>query len=211
MAEDGDNTSLRPPAVLALQDAARLGAMRGQMERTTSADIREDGKELREAAEQSLNVILDIKLDGTVRWTSETWQDVIGTPVESVKGKEIAEVLVENKTAFENAIHELQEDDAKSKNIRFSVLMGPLSALNPEHKNPIHVSSEHDATTVHVLELEGQGILVYDRTTGQASHVRPHRNRSDCSLTSIDYVDDPAFHAKRSHDRSPRSSCRLFR
>jgi len=166
---DNGNTFLRPPAIVAI-DADRLGALRGQMERTTSADIREEGKELRQAAEQSLNVILDITLDGKIRWASDTWQDVVGTAVASVKGKLIAELLVENRQAFDEAIQALQANDASNRNIRFSVLMGPLSALNPDHKT-VDASVEHDASTVHVLELEGQGILVYDRATGEASHV----------------------------------------
>lgn len=171
---DGDNNFLRPPAILALrgEDANRLGALRGQMERTTSADIREEGKELREAAEQSLNVILDITLDGKIRWASETWQDVVGTPVDSVKGRPVSDVLVENKSAFEDAIQALQENDSKSRKVRFSVLMGPLSALNPEQTTTLDVSPNRGESTVHVLELEGQGILVYDRSSGDASHVR---------------------------------------
>jgi serine/threonine-protein kinase RIM15 len=73
---------LAPPAVSQLR--AQAG---GQMERSLSADIREEREDLREAAEQTLNVIMDLSLDGRIRWVSPSWTDVIGTTLESVKGK----------------------------------------------------------------------------------------------------------------------------
>jgi len=153
------------------------------MERTTSQDIREEGKDLREAAEQSLNVILDVTLDGKIRWASDTWQEVVGTPVDSIKGKLLADLLVEHKSTFDDAIKTMKDDDSRSRNVRFAVLVGPLSALNPGLKGTVEVEPDCEESTVHVLELEGQGILVYDRSTGEASHVGEESTPAEVDFT----------------------------
>ena len=59
MAMEENKDMLAPPAVSQLR--AQAG---GQMERSLSADIREEREDLREAAEQTLNVIMDLSLDG---------------------------------------------------------------------------------------------------------------------------------------------------
>lgn len=53
-------------------------SMRRPMERTPSMAIRAEKEDLKEAAEDSFNVILDLNLDGNVRWVSPSWEDVIG-------------------------------------------------------------------------------------------------------------------------------------
>lgn len=45
---------------------------------TTEASQQSEKDELKEAAEHSYNVILHLNLDGTVRWVSPSWDDVIG-------------------------------------------------------------------------------------------------------------------------------------
>jgi len=63
---EGENNMLAPPVVSHL----RAQAAGSNMERSLSADIREEREDLREAAEQTLNVIMDLSLDGTIRWVS---------------------------------------------------------------------------------------------------------------------------------------------
>ena len=72
--DEEDAKALVPPTVtnLRVQDGS-------PMERSLSADIREEREDLREAAEQTLNVIMDLSLDGNIRWVSPSWTDVIGT------------------------------------------------------------------------------------------------------------------------------------
>ena len=53
-------------------------SMRRPMERTPSMAIRAEKEDSKEAAEDSFNVILDLNLDGNVRWVSPSWEDVIG-------------------------------------------------------------------------------------------------------------------------------------
>ncbi|EON61997.1 AGC protein kinase [Coniosporium apollinis CBS 100218] len=176
MAEGLTPSVLIPPAVAALKgEAAGQGPVRGQMERSISMDIREEREELREAAEQCLNVIMDLGLDNHIRWVSPTWRDVVGTEPDAVVGKPIAHILLSDKDAFSEAVEAMRKDDSRSRIIRFATSMGPLSVLQPKSHKTI-VEGEDAAQTGQVeeqdrvLNLEAQGIIVYDRTSGEESH-----------------------------------------
>lgn len=153
---------LAPPAVASL----RAGA--GPMERSLSADIREEREELREAAEQTLNVILDLNIDGTIRWVSPSWVDVIGTQPDSVVGTPIAQLIVsDNPSIFSEVVESMTQDDSRSQFIRFAVQLGPLSKLLP-----LDMLKEPDQPVQPVLvDLEAQGIMVYSGASGGESHV----------------------------------------
>ncbi len=162
---------LAPPVVSQLR--AQAG---GQMERSLSADIREEREDLREAAEQTLNVIMDLGLDGTIRWVSPSWTDVIGTTLESVQGKPIKDLLVsDNKEVFAETVESMLKDDSRSQIVRFTVQLGPASRLVPiEIPHQLAVEDEDVAVAMEepsTIDLEGQGIMVYDRSSGGESHV----------------------------------------
>ena len=139
-------------------------------------DMRSERDDLKAAAEQSLNVILDLGLDGTIRWVSPSWKDVVGTLVEPIKNKPIADILLSNRDGFANAVQSMKEDDSKSRVIRFQVRKGPLSVLKQQMEKGGEMldgdNAEEDAEDdQQVLNLEGQGIMVYDRSSGGESHV----------------------------------------
>lgn len=137
------------------------------MERSLSENIREEREDLREAAEQTLNVIMDLNLDGTIRWVSPSWVDVIGTQPEQVTGTAITDLIVsDNKSIFADVIESMQRDDSKSKFIRFAVKVGPLSRLLPLEQ----------AEEPTIIDVEAQGIMVYDGASGKDSHVSEHRS-----------------------------------
>jgi serine/threonine-protein kinase RIM15 len=189
MADNGSPTPqfLAPPAVTALRQEARN--INPVMTRTLSEDMREEREDLKEAAEQTLNIIVDLDLDGRIKWVSPSWRQVVGSPIESVEGRMISEILVGNKNVFRDAIEVMKEDDSRSRFIRFSVQMGPDSVLKyaPE---PRPIQSKNDTEREgkaseekpepsqaegednhDVLTMEGQGIMVYDRTDDEAGHV----------------------------------------
>ena len=148
------------------------------MERTISSDIRAEREDLKQAAEQSLNVILDLGLDGTIRWVSPSWKDVVGTPAESVKGTSIGDILLSNKDAFADAVESMKKDDSRSQIVRFRVQIGSSSVLKQEaistgdDREDGGPSAEGtDLEEDEILNLEGQGIMVYDRSSGGESHV----------------------------------------
>lgn len=177
MADEATPATLAPPAVAALKEDAAANPLRVQMERSVSMDIREERQDLKEAAEQSLNVIMDLNLDGTIRWVSPSWETVIGTTPDSVQGKAIADLLVGNITQFADGVESVKKDDSRSQIIRFSVCMGPASVLRPK-RSSLQKESPQDlpqspgqVDEEHILNLEAQGIMVYDRTSGGESHV----------------------------------------
>lgn len=139
------------------------------MERSFSEDIRGEREELREAAEQTLNVILDLNLDGTIRWASPSWTEVIGTQPDQVKNTHIADLLVsDNNNVFAEVIEAMRSDDSRSQRVRFAIALGPLSKLKSlDDIGEPEVATE---TQGEFVDLEAQGIMVYD-AAGEESHV----------------------------------------
>jgi serine/threonine-protein kinase RIM15 len=198
---DQDTNRLAPPAVSSLRAQAAGSAM----ERTLSEDIREEREDLREAAEQTLNVIVDLNLDGSIRWVSPSWIDVIGTQPNSIEGTAISDLIIsEDKAVFAEAIDSMKKDDSRSHFIRFTFHLGPLSKLLPLESIKEPESAESEPVTV---ELEAQGIMVYDRATGGESHVSFFFPPSPLPAVQIltfvlDYVDDSTM------DPTPRDQNR---
>ena len=180
MENDGrEKDTLQPPAITALRQNAT--DPRGQMERSFSQDIREQRQELRDAAEQTKNMILDLGLDGKIRWVSPSWTDVVGTRLEEVQGKPVADFIVDNPAVFADAVEKMKKDDSKSQIITFTVRVGKSSDMAPmleeaqrlqegsDVSEPKEEGDSNDATAL--LRLQGQGIMVYDHRSGGESHV----------------------------------------
>lgn len=175
---------LAPPAVTALRQEARN--IDPKMVRTLSDDMREEREDLKEAAEQTLNIIVDMDLDGRIKWVSPSWKQVVGSSPELIEGHLISDILLGNRDVFRDAIESMQQDDSRSRFIRFALEMGPDSVLkySPELPPlaPKHETVEEQAEDLiekpeeehnhNVLNMEGQGIMVYDRTDDEAGHVR---------------------------------------
>lgn len=173
---------LAPPAVAHLRGQA-AGTF---MHRSLSEDIKEEREDLREAAEQTLNVILDLSLDGTIRWVSPSWEDVIGTDLDMVQGKPIRDILLgedEERDIFTAVVDSMKKDDSRSQIVRFTVKLGPKSRLKlhldlpeqgeGEDQQEEDVQQDEAAQPSEpTIDLEGQGIMVYDRASGGESHVR---------------------------------------
>jgi serine/threonine-protein kinase RIM15 len=197
----GNNTNasqfLAPPTVAALREEARTPSHhRVAIDRSYSEDIRAEREDLKEAAEETLNVIVDLGLDGYIKWVSPSWRQVVGTDPESVEGKVISDVLCSNKSCFQDAIKSMKEDDSRSRFIRFSVVMGPDSVLKSSIKESSctikddnsHREGESNKTPADdeqneqptdtkeekeedVLDMEAQGIMIYDRSGDGEGHV----------------------------------------
>ena len=176
---------LAPPAVTALRQEARN--INPKMKRSTAEDMREEREDLKEAAEQTLNIIVDLDLEGRIKWVSPSWRQVVGSAPESVEGHLISEIILGNKDAFKDAIEAMKIDDSRSRFIRFALRMGPDSVLKyaPESRpsdSDVESGSGNAETAQQlsqvegdqdhaVLTMEGQGIMVYDRTDNEAGHV----------------------------------------
>ncbi|PYI27910.1 serine threonine protein kinase [Aspergillus indologenus CBS 114.80] len=179
---------LAPPAVAALRQEARAIDSRFSPSRSPSLDdMREEREELKEAAEQTLNVIVDLGLDGRIKWVSPSWKQVVGTSPESIEGRMISDLLVGNKNVFHDTIESMKENDSYSRFIRFAVRLGPDSVLKYSPEPPVTESiaeetgetqgleareeaPEQEANRQDVLHMEGQGIMVFDRTADGTGH-----------------------------------------
>jgi serine/threonine-protein kinase RIM15 len=187
---------LAPPTVAALREEARNPSHhRVAMDHSFSEDMRAEREDLREAAEETLNVILDLGLDGHIKWVSPSWRQVVGTDPESVEGKVISDVLWSNKSCFQDAITSMKEDDSRSRFIRFSVVMGPASMLKSSIKESSSTIKDDDShregesetpaddekneqsanikeeNDEDILDMEAQGIMIYDRSGDGEGHV----------------------------------------
>ena len=186
---------LKSPAVTALrQEALGSDMQRTKMERSLSEDFRMERDDLKEAAAHSQNVILDLGLDGIVRFVSPSWQDLIGTAPSEVQGKAIADILPSDSgNVFQEGVEALQKDDSKSQIIRFSLPLGPHSLLRKKLQRSKSDLTElveeavEPAEEEPTISLEAQGIMIY-LTSGEASHVSTFffsSNESSSQLITI--------------------------
>lgn len=133
-----------------------------------SENMREERDQFREVVEQTLNVIVDLNLDGTIKWVSPSWVDVIGTQPEAVQGQPLSDIIVsDNKGVFPEVVESMKKDDTRSHRVRFAVALGPLSKLLSLDS----VQDGAESAEPQVTDLEAQGIMVYDGTSGGESHV----------------------------------------
>ena len=136
----GEEPLLSPAVISIKNEAAQTSTPRAQaMQRTFSQDIQEGTQELKDAAEQTRNVILDLGLDGIIRWVSPSWTDVVRLELQVVKGKPISAFITDKPTIFETAISKLNSNDSKSQHVRFKIKIGmnsDLSHMLPEDERP---------------------------------------------------------------------------
>jgi len=104
------------------------------------------------------------------------------TSKDSIQGQPIADLLVDDKDAFQRAVETMKSDDSRSFKLRFTVAMGSMSKLSREASAISASPAESEVEAFQMdetpeqqqqttLTLEGQGILIYDRATGEPSHV----------------------------------------
>ena len=208
---------LAPPSITALREEEADHEVRGRMERTISADIREEREDLKEAAEQTSNVILDLGLDGIIRWVSPSWPEVVGTTADSVQGKPIADLLIDDKDTFTHAVESIKKDDSKSHMVKFPVHVGPLSRyaqVKPAKEDGDKEAGAEEecepSLEPHTILLEGQGIMVYDRSSGGESHVSVtawSRFLQMLMIINLVHVDDQTSHgASRNYYRPSQAA-----
>ena len=202
--------SLQTPAITALKNEE--ATERAQLSRTPSMDMKAERDDLKIAAEQSLNNVIALGLDGCIRWVSPTWKEVVGTLPEEVKGKPIADLLLSCGDVFSSAVESMRSDDSKSRIIRFRMAMGPHSVLREERQigqtesdgtRPGELPNEDEQEKEHVITLKGQGILVYDRSSGDESHVCSQVARMlfyGANDLAVDVDASTILRANRDHD-----------
>ncbi|KAL9538066.1 hypothetical protein MBANPS3_011225 [Mucor bainieri] len=108
--------------------------------------------QLQEEAERSQNstFIIELSLGTTVvQYVSPVWFEVVGSDPQSVIGHSITELLsMDDSQVFIAATQELLADDSHTVEVRF------------------HVIGQEGMQ----IEMEGKGMLMYNRVTGEPSH-----------------------------------------
>ncbi|CAG8579485.1 10890_t:CDS:2 [Paraglomus occultum] len=126
--------------------------------------IRED-EDLQEAAKQgqSMNVIMDLSLsDCRIMYLSPSWNSVVGSDPRQVLEQPIAQFLApDDADVFAKATEQLLQDFSRSLEIKFR--------LKPSDFDAYFSDTEEDDDEFSYLEMEGKGIIVYDRATRIAS------------------------------------------
>ena len=128
---------------------------------------------------------------------------------------------MDDKDAFQRAVETMKSDDSRSFKLRFAVAMGSMSKLSKD-ASAISSPAESEVEAFQMdempeqqqqttLTLEGQGILIYDRATGEPSHVSsPNPELVVALLMSSDDVGCTPFRgAYRNHNRPRPSSGRI--
>jgi hypothetical protein len=83
-------------------------------------------------------------------------------------GFPISKVLVGDQYVFTKATDIILADDAHSLQVRFTVVMGDASKYDEQDEQGVF---KLDDKLPEALEMEGQGILVRDDGSGNATHV----------------------------------------
>lgn len=129
---------------------------------------------------------------------------IFRTSRDSVLEKPISSVLLEDqKKVFERAVESMTGDNSRSHRIRFALPIGPNSRVPdgvPEAIKEVE-STEDGKEPQSLLEIEAQGILIYDRKTGDNIHVRAPSMFDLLVIplltASLDYVGTSSLRATR--------------
>ncbi|KAI7900670.1 uncharacterized protein BX663DRAFT_544817 [Cokeromyces recurvatus] len=118
-------------------------------------DHDEGNYQLKEDSEigQSNTIVMELSLGRTIiQYLSPVWFDIMGTQPQAVIGSNISQLLQPNdKDLFTIATQEILKDETKAVEVFFQII-------------------NNYATTKVPFEMEGKGMLMYNRVTGDPSH-----------------------------------------
>lgn len=103
------------------------------LQRSYSESHRDSRKSnIRQVVEQTNNVIVDLGLDGTVKWVSPSWTRIMGSLSKEIIGSPIQNIIVNDKAVFDRAVASLRKDDSRSRIVKFMARLGPLSIYSSD-------------------------------------------------------------------------------
>ncbi|RUS29284.1 hypothetical protein BC938DRAFT_480837, partial [Jimgerdemannia flammicorona] len=120
-------------------------------EGSEGSEVHHDNEQLQIAAEkgQSVTMVMELTLENAqVRYLSPVWKDLVGSDPQSLIGTQMNELVSpDDKQVFTESTQHLLEDDSRTVEVRFTL---------------VGEADDH--------EMEGKGMLMYDRVTGRPSH-----------------------------------------
>ncbi|RCH90573.1 hypothetical protein CU098_003734, partial [Rhizopus stolonifer] len=117
-----------------------------QQEEIVQCQLQEDAK-----VGQSSTIVMELSLSSpTIQYLSPVWHDVIGTEPQSMIGLNISQLLLaRDRNVFEVATNEMLADSRKTAEVLFCVITSDNKRM---------------------VEMEGKGMLMHNRVTGESSH-----------------------------------------
>ncbi|KAG4303259.1 hypothetical protein PCK1_000597 [Pneumocystis canis] len=132
-----------------------------------------DESDLKQTAKESqrINILIELSLDGRVKWLSPSWEEVVGIDPGEAMGRPISEFIFGDEDVFLRATNVLLKDDTHIFRIHFNI-MTHLPAIDDEEMKGFHSFNDlfYRDNMTGILEMEGHGILIRDRFTSDAIH-----------------------------------------
>lgn len=91
-------------------------------------DSEKDNEDLQDASNQNQNIVMELSLDGTIRFLSTSWEDITGYPASDLLNTNISSVIIGDDSDREVFVRAAQamKDDESSYRVRFLTSKRPL-------------------------------------------------------------------------------------
>lgn len=153
-----------------LQSERQEQAPREESHAPASAGITQGrAEDLRNAVEEvrSATIMMELSLEGQLfHYLSPVWEDVVGLDPMDCLGQPISDMLhPSDSKLFAEATEQLIKDDSHTVEVRFRLrVVLETSSLG-------HEEDFEEEETSYVWEaMEGKGMCIHDRETGEATH-----------------------------------------
>ncbi|KAM3161258.1 Rim15 [Lachancea thermotolerans] len=127
---------------------------------------------LKLATDTSASILLELEMNGIIRYVSPIWHDIVGTDTSDVVGKAISDILVgsdQDRNVFQRAVDLMLREDC-SYRVRFLVESGNQN----QSENVIEADSESTDIAARdekgIIELEAQGIVISESSKNLPTH-----------------------------------------
>ncbi|PWN42674.1 hypothetical protein IE81DRAFT_313263 [Ceraceosorus guamensis] len=143
--------------------AAHLAQDQAAEQQTRQTTEEEEKIVTLQAAAETSNVLIELSLDDeTLLYVSPAWRIVVGSDPSDVLDRPIADLLAPGDvTTFAEAREQLQVNDSHTVEAAFRLKVD---------RSMVQISEGEDEATDYYQEMEGKGMLMRDRQSGQASH-----------------------------------------
>ncbi|KAI8334590.1 hypothetical protein BC941DRAFT_378713 [Chlamydoabsidia padenii] len=142
---------------------------------------------------QSNTIVMELTLETTtVQYVSPVWRQLIGSDTQSIIGKDISGLLMpDDQLVFAVATNNLLQDTLRTVEVQFGV--------------------RPNETTV--IEMEGKGMVMYNRVTGEPSHtmwvIKPLSHHDPSPATVIKRLSTCSFAATQDSTTSKNHQMRM--
>ncbi|CEP64937.1 protein kinase RIM15 LALA0_S15e00760g [Lachancea lanzarotensis] len=124
---------------------------------------------LKVATDTSASILMELNMDGRVRYISSIWEDIVGTKVDDIVGQFISDILVgteQDRSVFNRATDLMIREDC-SYRVRFLV---EAERFENDSKTDSDITTVSSTLEPNAIELEAQGVVISDATENIPTH-----------------------------------------